>query len=406
MKLFAALGPGDIVAAHRAQISGEAHQETQFILSGQLLEYCREQGVETLALSYNRRVDSLHDGPLQIENRPRMFEQSSGVTYHLSRVAYALYLAERARRFGADLAIIDSGSAHYFALGSFRLPGIPVAVNFHNVLWPNGFEPKGRLARQIRALDGWFFRTIAVGTIGVAPECGKQVRQLARSAVPFFEFRAQFRSQDFQLAGHGRDQKPFRVIFVGRAERSKGILDIAAMAERITKRSSVPILFEVCGGGSALPELRQIVAEKRLTDVIHVHGRISRAELFRLYSRAHAVIVPTRGEFCEGLPAVCAEAVLSGLPIITSRLSNAIPVLGPAVIEAEPEIIESYVEAILTLAESRATYDRLSNACPELARQFLDRGRSYPAAIDRLIAHLFPNWKPLAHYEPLFARLT
>jgi hypothetical protein len=81
-------------------------------------------------------------------------------------------------------------------------------------------------------------------------------------------------------------------------------------------------------------------------------------------------------------------------------------VLGPAVIEAEPEIIESYVEAILTLAENRATYDRLSNACPELARQFLDRGRSYPAAIDRLIAHLFPNWKPLAHYEPLFARLT
>ena len=125
-----------------------------------------------------------------------------------------------------------------------------------------------------------------------------------------------------------------------------------------------------------------------------------------MYARAHAVIVPTRADFCEGLPLSCAEAVLSGLPIVTSRLSNAIPVLGPALIETEPENIESYAKAILRLAEDRVTYDQLSNACLRLAGQFLDRSQSYPAAIDRVIAHLFPNWKTLDSYEPLFARLT
>src|SRR5262249_27968005 len=135
MKLFTALGRGDIVAAHRVQTSQVAFQETQFILSGQLFEYCCERGIDTLALSYNQRADSLCDGPLQIENRPRIFEHSGGALYHLSRIAYAIYLAIRARRFGADLAIIDSGSAHYFALASFRLFRIPVAINFHNVLW-------------------------------------------------------------------------------------------------------------------------------------------------------------------------------------------------------------------------------------------------------------------------------
>ena len=33
-----------------------------------------------------------------------------------SEKAYALYLAARERQFGADLGVIDSGSAHYFAL--------------------------------------------------------------------------------------------------------------------------------------------------------------------------------------------------------------------------------------------------------------------------------------------------
>jgi glycogen synthase len=407
VKLFAALGPGDIVAVHRAQINGATFDHgTQYTFSGQLLEYCREQGIETLAVSNNRRVDSLRDGLLQVENRPRIFEKHGGMLYHLSRIAYALYLVVRACRFRADLATIDSGSAHYFALSLFRLVGIPIVVNFHNVLWPNGFEPKGRTARLVRALDGLFFRSIVRATTGISPECGRQARQLAGCALPFFEFRSQYRNGEFQPAAHDRDRSPFFVIFVGRIEKSKGVLDIPSIAEGISKRSSVQVLFEVCGSGGALPELKLVVAEKGLSDVVRVHGRVPRAELFELYSRAHAVIVPTRSNFGEGLPAVCAEAVLSSLPIVTTRLSNAIPVLGPAIIEAEPENIDSYASAVLKLAEDPITYNRLRNACPDCARQFVDRYQGYPAALDRLIAYIFPKWKLLTNYDPLFARLS
>ena len=406
MKLFAALGPGDIVAAHRAQISVEPIlSETSIIYSRQLLEYCREQGIETLALSHNRRVDSLRDGLLRVENRPRWLEGGGGARYHLSSIAHALYLAGRARRFGADLAIIDSGTAHYFTLACFRLLGIPVAINFHNTLWPSGFEPRRWLARLIRSLDGWFFRRVAVATAGVSPECGRQAQQLAGRALPFFEYRAQFRDEGFQPRRKDGVHNPFHVVFVGRVERNKGVLDIAAMAERLRQRSGPPIMFEVCGDGGALTELRRIVEEKGLGRIVLVHGRLARRELLQVYARAHAVIVPTRSDFCEGMPMVCAEAVLSNLPIVTSRLSNAIPVLGPALVEAEPEDIEGYVGAILKLAEDRVTYDRLSDACPELARQFVDRSQSLPAAVDRLIAHVFPGWKTLDRYEPLFKRV-
>ena len=63
MKLFSALGPGDIVAAHRAQMSGKTVvSETSIIFSGQLVEYCRESNIEMLAISSNPRVDKLSDG--------------------------------------------------------------------------------------------------------------------------------------------------------------------------------------------------------------------------------------------------------------------------------------------------------------------------------------------------------
>jgi glycogen(starch) synthase len=406
MKLFAALGPGDIVAVQRARINGEAFlSETSITYSEQLFDYCCERGIETLGLSHNKRVDYLRVGLIQLENCPRVFKGRGSVSYHLSMIARSAYLARRARRFGADLAIVDASSAHCFALAFFALLKIPVVVDFHNTRWPNGFEPTRWPERLIRLLDAWFFRWVAAGTIGVSPECGRQLRQLAGPALPFFEYRAQFRREDFRAAQSNAHRDPFRVVFAGRAERNKGVLDIAAMADRLRARSRVPIQFEVCGDGGALPELRRIVEEKGLLEIVHLHGQLAKPELIEIYARAHAVLVPTRSNFCEGLPKVCAEGVLSGLPIVTSRLSNALPVLGPAVAEAEPDNIESYVEAILELAEDRTTYKRLSSACPELARQFLDRSQSYPAAIDRLIAHLFPNWKQLSNYEPLFGRV-
>ena len=97
MKLFSALGPGDIVAAHRAQMSGKVIvSETSIIFSGQLIEYCRERNIETLAISSNPRVDELSDGIIHLENRPRRWRAAGGIRFHLSKISYAGYLAWRA----------------------------------------------------------------------------------------------------------------------------------------------------------------------------------------------------------------------------------------------------------------------------------------------------------------------
>lgn len=406
MRLFATLGPGDIVDGHRRQQAGEAFTgETSILFSEQLSEYCKLAGIELLALSYHVRADRVDDGPIHLENSPKPLARRGGPLFHLSQLLYALRLVRAARAFGAHLALIDSGTTHYFLLWLFRLAGIRVVVNFHNVMWPQGFQPRRPLARLIRTLDGVFFRHGLAGVTGCSPECGRQADVLAARRLPYEEWRGQFRREDFapQLADPA--SSPFRLLFVGRVEENKGALDLVEIARRLADRAPGRATIDICGEGTALPALRSRIAESGLNDMLVAHGRLERPAIVAAYARAHAIIVPTRGSFCEGMPLVCAEAVIANRPIVTSVLSNAIPVLGPAIAEVAPEDIDGYADAILALADDPAVYRRRADACAGLAEPFFDPGRSYPAAIDRLLARLALK-RSLSSYDDVFARLT
>jgi glycogen synthase len=387
MRLFAALGPGDIVGAHRARLSGEDIKETSLAYSEQLLDYCKAAQIPTYAVSQHPRADSLQDGLLQIENRPKPSWGRGGLGYHLAMLLVAVRLAVRARTFRADVALIDSGTTHYFALAVFRLLGVRVAVNLHNVLWPQGFEPTGRLQNFIRRLNAWFFQHLASGAIGVSPECERQVLREARDRIPFFQYRCQFSLRGFRPSSP-YDGGPFRIVCAARIERNKGVLDIPEISKGLRSSLDTPVVFHVCGNGPALEALRDKVAADGLRDTVIVHGRLEREALLNLYANSHAVIVPTRSTFTEGMPQVCAEAVLCGLPVITSSVANAFDVLGPAVVQATVDDTESYVKAISKIVSDRACYERHRSSCSSCTGQFTDRGQGYAAAAERLFLRL------------------
>lgn len=406
MRLFATLGPGDIVDAHRRHIAGESIvSETSITFSEQLFEYCRIAGIDLLAVSYHPRVDRIEDGRLHARNAPKRPGGRRGISFHVSELLYAVRMARAARAFRADLALIDSGTTHYFALWLLRLLGIRVVVNFHNVMWPQGFKPAGRVARVVQLLNGTFFRGGVAACLGCSPECGRQANEMAGRSLPFFEWRGQFRHDGFSTSPADPARKPFHLLFVGRVEENKGVLDLVEIARRLEQRAPGRIKIEVCGDGLALPELRRRIAEATLGNTLVAHGRLQRPALLGAYARSHAVIVPTRGNFCEGLPLVCAEAVISRRPIVTSVLSNALPVLGAAIAEAAPQDLDGYVEAILSLATDSAAYAARAAACDVLAGQFFDRGRSYPAAFDRLLVSLGEAPGNLDVPETVFERL-
>ncbi len=386
MKLFATLGPGDIVGARRRGETGQRlESETSIPFSEQLVHLCRSRGIELMGVSHHTRPDQQEDGRIRMLQGPRPLDGGGGWKYHLGSIAYAVQLAWRARRFGADLALVDSGTTHYFALFAFRALGIPVAINFHNVLWVEGFQPQRGVWPHIRRLDAWFFRRHVVAAAGCSPECERQVRQIGRPDLPFFEWRGQFEREGFPRAAADWSQRPFRVVFSGRVEVSKGALDIPVFAAELERSHPGLFRWDVCGDGTAMDLLRGVVAGQDLGRVITLHGRLNRPRLLRIYAESHAFIVPTRGDFGEGMPLSCAEAVICQRPLVTSRVSNALPVLGPAIAEAVPEDRGSFVRALEQLALSREAYEAKRDACVALAGQFFDPAKGYEAAIDRLI---------------------
>lgn len=386
--------------------ANRAVTETSILFSEQLVELCRVRKIGLLAIGTNGRRDRIVDGNIILEQRPKPFMQfSGGLAFHLREVIYGIWLAWRAARYKPDVAIIDSGTSHYFTLTLLAWMRIPVAVNFHNVLWPQGFPRVGRVARIVRALDGRFMRRHAVAILGCSPECGIQATSVARKKLPFFEWRAQFRRFGFPSPPRALPSPPLRVLFVGRAEREKGLLDIPGIAKGLNRNGSDRVIFDVCGDGSALAELQECVVREGLEKVIKVHGRLNRPALLKVYGNSDLVIVPTRSTFREGMPLVCAEAMISGRPIVTSRLSNALPILGAAISEATPDDVESYVEAIERLLGDPEEYNRRRAACADLAVQFFDLNKSYPAAVDQMLVLVKPDWRPLSNYDEVFASL-
>jgi glycosyltransferase involved in cell wall biosynthesis len=112
------------------------------------------------------------------------------------------------------------------------------------------------------------------------------------------------------------------------------------------------------------------------------------AEFRQMFGRCHVVIVPTRADYDEGFNAVVAEAVLSGRPVITSKVVPAIDVVRDAVVEAIPEDVASYRDAILRLVDDDAFYESKHQACVRLKEQFFDAERSWGAAFRRILTRL------------------
>ena len=396
-RVFFAAGPGDIIQAHKEWRQGSpASTEVSLTFSPQYEEFCQQIGAEAYLVGYHRRKEILRDGPFTLEHRPKPMPGASGVRYHLAEILYGLGLCASAFRFRAHVAVIESGSTHYFVMTLFRLLGIKVVLMMHNSLWPSGFPPTSRSRKLILRLDSWFFRTIPTATVAISPECTRQVQQITRGrATAQYQMRTQYEPGFFaRIPPHPpHDRRPFHIMFIGRIVQPKGVFDILEMAKKIEERAPGQVRWELCGTGPDLEALKARRVELALEDVVRIRGWTSLEDLVEVYGRSHAAIVPTRSSFCEAWAATVAEAILAGRPAITNSVVPALEVLRPACVEALPDDVDSYVNAILELIRDPDHYDRLCQACPDLRGPFYDREQGVTAVLFRVM----PGWRSAAN---------
>jgi glycosyltransferase involved in cell wall biosynthesis len=383
-------GPANIIAAHQAWKAG-VHEPTEVSItfSSQVADFCEGIGADAYFVTpYGTpRIEQI-DG-YTLEQRPK--KGGGGLAYHLNEFLYGIGLFRTARRFKADIAFMDTGSAPIFTLFLFRLFGIPVVPILHNTLWPAHFEPTQFQHKALRWLDRLFWRHGASGAIGVSPECELQIRTEApRLTYPVVQIRAQFHRDYFTAIPPPppHSHRPFRVMFIGRVTHSKGVFDILEMARSIEKTDPGLVRWTICGRGDALEALTQQREAMGLQGVVDLAGWVSLEQLIDIYTQSHAAIVPTRSSFTEALAMTAAEAVLAGRPVILNPVVPAIDLLGPACLAGKTDDAESHAGQVRLMARDPILYEKLREACPSCWAPFYDRDQGLAAGMREITDRL------------------
>lgn len=385
--LYAASGPADLIASHERWKRGEHNPtEVSITFSGQIQDFCRDLGAKAYFVSTHPQAQLVEDGAFKIEHRPK--PQRRGALYHLGEVAYGIGLLVTAIRFGAQVALIDSGTTHYFVLSSFRLFGIRVVPILHNTLWPKGYPPHKAMQRIVLAADRFFWERVPAACIAVSPECERQVNELRKTRrYPVLQTRAQFLQSYFAQIppAPSHSHRPFRIMFIGRIDRIKGVFDILEIARRIEDSNPGLIRWEICGRGKDFDEFVARHKELFLNNVVFILGWTSLTDLLTVYAKSHASIVPTRSDFIEGLAMTAAESILAGRPVITNPVVPALEVLRPASMAAKTDDVDSHLQCVMQLATDARLYEALCSECASLRAQFYDRNFGLSAVLRRAL---------------------
>ena len=396
LKILYAAGPGDLVDTHRLSKEGKpAPFEMAVGCSEMFLDWCERTGAEAHLISSNPRREVFREGRYVVENRPRSASYwANGLRHHIASIAYGLSIVGTALRERPNVVIVDSGTTHWIVFSLLKLMSIPVIAVLHNTLWPAGFPPKRWWARLLMALDGLFFRRFAAATVCVSPECERQVRLVARVPNgPIFQSRSQFRRGflDILPPPPPHELRPFRILYVGRIEESKGVFLILSMAEELERQMPGQVTWKIFGHGGASQELARQVEQRKLGNLIEIAGKLSPEKAREAYGWAHATVVPTTSQFNEGLAMTAVEANLSGRPTVLSEVVPAGEVLGAAAIVVPADNVDGFVTAFKKLITEPSYYDAHRRATEAVQEQFYDVSQGLAAVLGRAISTVLPG---------------
>lgn len=155
--------------------------------------------------------------------------------------------------------------------------------------------------------------------------------------------------------------RPGHLLYVGTDRPHKNLdrlLEAYSLASRYP--GGAPPL--VIAGGMRRPErLIRLIGDLGIADRVSLRGYLSNAEVDRLYGDAIGLVLVSLGEGF-GLPIL--EAMMNGVPVVTSRDSAMSEVAGDAAVLVDPWDVASIAAGIRAIAHD-----------PELRRGLAQRGR-------------------------------
>src|SRR6266498_670568 len=141
---------------------------------------------------------------------------------------------------------------------------------------------------------------------------------------------------DFYLRPNTCLSKPYRLLYVGRMDRSKGLLQMAEAVSILVERGE-DVTLDLVGwqehGDPICEEIRMFANAKNVADRIRFLGpHPVGPELFKYYQQADIFLIASFAS--EGFPRTIWEAMANSLPVIATKVGSI-----PAFIEGAAELI-------------------------------------------------------------------
>ena len=119
---------------------------------------------------------------------------------------------------------------------------------------------------------------------------------------------------DGEIVEHSKNDK-FSFVFVGDLEQShknvKGIIEAFAVLKNNTS-----IQLDIIGDGEDMLAYINLSKDLKVSSSITLHGSKSNTEVFEILSKSHTLVL---NSYYETFSIICAEALLSGIPVIATR---------------------------------------------------------------------------------------
>ena len=157
-----------------------------------------------------------------------------------------------------------------------------------------------------------------------------------------------------------------RLLTVGRLSVTKRV-EMLITAVQMLHKAGYKVHFTIVGGGGLEDELKQIILERNLGDIIEITGRIGSEKMPQVY-RGNDIFVSASMQ--EGMSNAMLEAMASGLPIITTKCEGVEELITDNGIVVEEAKAEAIAEVIKKLADDQKACRQMSIAARKHAEQF------------------------------------
>jgi glycosyltransferase involved in cell wall biosynthesis len=303
---------------------------------------------------------------------------------HFKQLGLDVWPLGSPRRFlGADLVHAHGLKAGWLGLPIAWMYRVPLVVTWHNAVLGDGLAPSA--ARQMQ-------RAVAMGadlTLAASSDLVVQARQLGARhtrlspiAAPIVPPATTSRTDQRWVLGAADDDTVILTVTRLAPQKNLGmVLDIAAAV-----RNRPDLRFVVVGDGPERDKLQRRITNEWLQ--VRLLGQSD--DIGSLLAAADLALLTSAW---EARALVAQEALLAGLPLVSTRVGGINELVGSAAMLVPPGDVEEAARQIIALADNPAERRRLSEAglrqaatwpteddlADDLARVYteLTRGRRY-----------------------------